>query len=559
MRTAILAGILVGLGSVGGLVYLRELQRGAEVEADARADAVETKDPSDASGDDDGTESAGRADADDPPPELALVLGSAALPLPSMPEVSKRLPMVGPNGKDRWGYPLKQPDEVALRTLLLEGRFDELEKHFSAYEKSQRKDHKFEYWPVRACAAFHVSHPRLVTALEAWREAKPDSYAATCAWGQHLEKKAWDARGNGAPGEIDAAKQAAFIKAIEEAQATYARALEINPKGLAAANQLILLARDLGLADDERLERLQTARHNCLRCTSPYEAYLEGLRTRWGGSPEVQEAYLKPRAGETAPSRIQSLAGFPHADRCQQLMAEQQFDAAILECRRAVKVGDYQEDLVDALRASGRLDKAAELAARVLEKKPSSVPAMEALFQDAQAREALDESAPLVLQMRRLAPSNPLWAERANSTLEALAVAAEAEIQEEQPRRAEKHVDLCLQINPDDRDCWALRGKIIAASPKGIDKLRKRVAANPDDFDAYRTLDSVLAKEADYAAITEAWDEFIERHPEHSRAFFERAAARRQLGDRDGTVADVEKACSLGLALACNQAEQIAG
>lgn len=541
MRTAILAGILVALGSVAGLLYLKDARDAGQIAQENEVHQAQAKELA------------------EPAYQRELARETESLILPSMPPLPEGLPLVGAEGTDRWGMPYAEPDDIALRQLLLAQRFDDLEAHFGAYQAAFEKEANHERWPLRACAAFRSSQPELVAALEAWRAAKPDSYAATCAWAQHLEREAWDLRGGGFASDVTPEAMKAFEAKLLESEAAYRRALELQPQALAPAVELIVSARDLGLDEAEQKARIDAALKICKTCASPHAAHLEGLRTRWGGSEDAQKAYVKRITRGKASKAVRALAGFPHDDRCRDLRTAEDYEGAVAACRKAAELGDYEDDLIDVLARAGEMAEALERSNARLETHPRSMQALKVRYDVSVDQKNVDAQAPVVLAMRRIAPSDETWAKRAAWTTDALAEMARHDVQRGERDTAKRRVDICLEINPNDQHCWTVRGMLIAANPNGIQRARELVEANPDDFNAHRMLDYALSTERDFRAIIEAWDGFIARHPDHAQALFERAAARKQLGDREGTMADVKKACSLGHREACQRQQQLGG
>ena len=52
------------------------------------------------------------------------------------------------------------------------------------------------------------------------------------------------------------------------------------------------------------------------------------------------------------------------------------------------------------------------------------------------------------------------------------------------------------------------------------------------------------------------WTQFLEQNPDHALAFFSRARLHLELSAFPEAIADLKKACALGLALACAKARE---
>ena len=101
-----------------------------------------------------------------------------------------------------------------------------------------------------------------------------------------------------------------------------------------------------------------------------------------------------------------------------------------------------------------------------------------------------------------------------------------------------------------------------ARPPGGVDEealaeLQLGVAEAPDDFDVRLRLDGALAARGRFEEIVAMWDVFIGAHPDHARAWQERGGAKWHAGDREGAIADTERACELGSQKACDTVPQL--
>jgi regulator of protease activity HflC (stomatin/prohibitin superfamily) len=104
------------------------------------------------------------------------------------------------------------------------------------------------------------------------------------------------------------------------------------------------------------------------------------------------------------------------------------------------------------------------------------------------------------------------------------------------------------------------RGAMEARAGKdasAIADLERSIALNPDRFEAYKILDGVFFKDHQYATAVQYWTQYIQLHPGDGRAYCERAGAYSWLPDAAHTLADAEKACSLGNQICCQVVNKI--
>lgn len=547
MRTAVLSALLVVAGLVA-FIFMTQDERLAKREAAASPQRVEPA-PAQKRG-------LPQSSVLDPKEEKRLTtLGMA---FPGMPEVGEALPLVGPKKKDKWGYPLQKPDKIALRALAIEGRFDELEAHFAAYQKKFASNPKYEFWPIMACEAFNDAHSELGAAVSAYVEAKPESPWAACAEAEFLEAKAWATRGGDVVSKTSERELEGFAKGLVPVDAALERALELEPKHIAAARARIVVARDRSMPPEELDARAEAALKICPACVSPHAAYLEALRTRWRGSYEEQDAYAK-RAQKRARKnpRLKTLLSFSKSDRCADLLTAEKYAPAIAACTEANADGAHESQFIDALRRAEKYQQAAERARKRLETHPQDVDALRAIaFAHWDDKNWLEE-AKTWLTIRQLDATDAGARNRVAQVIGYLTQIIDADIKAEAFDDAREHVQLCVDLHPDHPHCWQQLAPLLAR--EGIEPIREAADANPDDFDAQRRLDAVLSQQNAYPEIEQRWTAFIERNPDHARAYYERGGTRQRLGDKGGSLADVRKACNLGHLLACARAKQMAG
>ncbi len=93
--------------------------------------------------------------------------------------------------------------------------------------------------------------------------------------------------------------------------------------------------------------------------------------------------------------------------------------------------------------------------------------------------------------------------------------------------------------------------------PEAEKVLRQAVQLDPRSFDARRHLDYVLMRAQRWDEIFESWNEFLRLEPGHAGAYLERAGTHRHAGNAEQALRDLERACSLGEAKACQLRERL--
>src|SRR5207247_2540126 len=145
----------------------------------------------------------------------------APAPLPT------QLPLVGGDGVDSDGYPLKWIDRAALRSLLRAERYADLTRYFEQLQTAFETDPKKEYWISDAPSAFASAEAELLPLLDAWVAASPQSFAPYLARGAYRVHLGFARRGARWAKETHESDFAAMADAHKKAYVDLEQALSI--------------------------------------------------------------------------------------------------------------------------------------------------------------------------------------------------------------------------------------------------------------------------------------------------------------------------------------------
>jgi tetratricopeptide (TPR) repeat protein len=473
---------------------------------------------------------------------------------PSMPEIPEGPPFVGEDGLDAFEYPLRRPDATVLLALLEAQRFEELDAAMNHYEDAFEADYRKERWPRLAMDAFMVPSLAMEAKLDAWVEASPDSFGAWAARAAWRYEMGWELRGHAYSNKTLDSQFAAMGVQHEHAVRDYAQALSLRPRAVGALQGLILLARSAG---DDAGEQAYYARaiELCPKCFGVRQTYVLAIAPKWGGSWQHMD-----EAAAAAPvkrnRKLALLAGLSAFDRCRTLSGEKRFDEALEECAVAERKGVhplYACETADILNRQKRYAEALAKVEPALRIDPQNEPCLrEREF----ARRFLKDyvgAAQDILTLRRLGPYDEGLEEYVDWAMQRLRWDAN---QAAKAGRTEEEAELRALANlivPGGGDVQHPGG----VPEDALDGLRAAIAAAPDDFDAHLKLDQALAPRRRFPEIVAMWNVFLDAHPDHARAWMERGGAKWHAGDRDGAIADTERACELGLQSACGIVPQM--
>ncbi|HEX2878996.1 MAG TPA: DUF4034 domain-containing protein [Polyangiaceae bacterium] len=479
----------------------------------------------------------------------------AIAPLP------KGIPMVEREGNDAWGFPRSYVDQAGVRSLLHHGKYTELTQFFEHVQQEFEKDPAKEYWLFHATLAFYSAEPELLPKLDAWASALPFSFAPYLARGTHRVAVVWAKRGAKAASETPTADMQAMRDAAPLARKDLDRALQINPKLLAADRFGINLALPIG--DREAINTAMThAKQLCATCTSVSLKYMSTLEPRWGGSFEAMEHFARTQANPANP-KTRLYEGYALVERSRVKRAAKKFDEALQHANAACAIGDWPEFFVERAAVYAALEdypKALSEIDRAIE----SLPQHEFRMARARYRTKVGDwegaAADLVATIQVEPTDSDAQAWR---RFIAKGLSDQGWKAHEKGDRATaiRLLELAEQLDFADKEIRTRKEKAIRGGVTGkadeLTALEAQVRAHPDDLKAHQQLDYAYAKKRQFAKVIAMWTEYLRRHPNDGTAYFERSGAYYNSKQRDQAFADVEKACALGHNTACNYAKRM--
>lgn len=470
----------------------------------------------------------------------------AAVPEP------KGLPLLGLEGFDADGYPTQWVDQAGLRSLLKHRRFDALDAAFTHLQDAFEKNPRFEYWPADAADAFGSAEPSLRPLLQDWVAHSPDSFAAWLALGTHLEAVAHVQRGAKAARETSGGEFDEMRETLPVALEALEHALRLHPRLVAARSEqlwvLVLMGDAFRFQDTRRL-----ADQSCPSCFLHRVVVVQSLRPRWGGTYAAMRAAAKSAPVAENP-RLRFLTGLVEVDRAELAVHDDRLPDAMEEVEKACALGEYWAFLRQRAHVERRaraFDGARRDLDRALELRPGSPDVLierAELYLDLKDGERAGKD---LLTALRVNPSHFRGEQVYGPTVQTLIHDAWVFRNAGQRDDALRVLDLASELAPLDGEVLGRRVLVLTEGDAGIAGLRAQAEATPDDFRSQQVLDYALAKEKRYDEVVALWTAFLTRHPEEGRAYSERAGAFHQLGRQRETVADLEKACELGVTEGC--------
>lgn len=490
---------------------------------------------------------------------------SIVLPRPDLGELPESLPFIGPEGVDKYGYPYRQPDAVALGALFHAKKFEQLTTYLESYQAELDEDFKKEYWPRHA---YHViSQPDLShTELYAeWIEAYPDSHTPYLARGYHLFALSEQARGS-ASAQKTSDKQFADSRALKrQASVDIERALAIRP-GLPLAYMVQIRLRLGNVKAQDSV--LAAALEHCPKCSLTRYDYMAGLAREWGGPPGADENFSKEASVMTSLNpRLHLLAVYPWQRKCRALQRAKKWEYAKEMCDVALKVDpDYWSAqsgriMVDVYEGKTSPDTLLPRIEVALKGNPYNVLLLETKLN--QLHQAGDWLAGVTaaVELRRINWVNSHHAvERFLDAASYYLVFTFGKHPEVSSTDLKTLARALLEIIPNHAGTVCMNMALEEFPDVKEPNHRGAIAVSCSDvhnITSLVTTNRILSKRKDYASLEKHWTRFIANNPRSGEAYLYRSQARSKLGKTEDALLDANQSCTLNEKKACEFATSL--
>lgn len=475
----------------------------------------------------------------------SVVADVAPAPLPTA------LPLLGGEGVDADGYPKAYVDGPALRALLWQAKFADLDRWFAEFQDAFEKDPRKEYWPLDAAETFGSAEEMIEPRLDAWVHASPDSFAPWLARAAHRLARGIAMRGMASAKNTPRSNFDEMEKLLDLFFDDAKRAVDLRPK-LVAAMRLQIRACNQTSRHRERDAIFENAISLCPACFQIRVAEMIGLTPRWGGSAAEMRGSAA-RCDASLNPRCRYLEGFVDWDIAS---LERDPDKALAAIDRALSHGEYSFFLVERAEILGRkkdwsgADDACQKAKRQRPGDPDLVATCLASLWGLGRHE--DAARDLLAILRRDPTNDDARSVYAGISNNVAWVAGEQKKQGH-VEDALRTYELALDLAPNNPGLIFTRSELKYGPAKDVPALESNVAKNPDDLRAHQALDYTLAKLGKFDRVIEIWTAYLGRHPDDARALHERSGAYYHLKRWPECRADLQRACDFGISEACGQ------
>ena len=424
------------------------------------------------------------------------------------------------------------PTRRELLAMLRNREFSELTSVVDAKHALVVRDIRNESELHRVLQTFEINDPAITTLLDEWIAATPASPAPHVASAVHLNSRAYAARGGRLAADTTDEQFTGMYEFLTKSITAATAAIERDPRHTQAYRTLINAVRAQGdqAACGEFARQGLTAMPASLRIRW---ALVTCRLPRWGGShAAIERIWEQARpfvADHPALSVLQGAVAWDLARIAEGDEALRRFD-------KAVASGPFSVYFFDRAREHMAMKNAA------------------AALEDVQLALALTPEDPVMLDLQLKALADLGRHREASATLTILEEvdATYATVQEWRD----------YLRNATDRaaaqQSYANGYELYKAGDKdgALAAFLAHIRRNPSDFNAHLAIDIILAERRDWDGIIAQWSGYLMTHPNDGRAFLERGGAQHRKGSIDAARSDIETACRLDVAKACDIAKR---
>lgn len=460
-----------------------------------------------------------------------------------VPESEQSVLQPGSNGADL---------VLNIRELLAQHQFIELNHRLSSLDSAVSESIRYEETLLRAYSAFNVNDDSMESDFNQWVVATPDHYVPYLARALFHYRMGWKARGHAYASETSPDQLQGMRARFDSAKGDIHQALSLNNKPLLIYSLLVDIESTLG---NDRAAKAMMHSGLGVHPLSFHirSSYLRSLIPRWGGSYEEMSTYIQASQEKVSDNpRLQLLKGFVYADIGDMELLRDNYETAKQRYTQALNYGEYPDHYYQRAKVNywqGDYDSALSDIENAIELESGR-----AIYHSWHSRilmklGRLDESIDSIKLAFRLDPGEERVSDQKERLAHQLVGRGDEHSQAYDYQTAIRFYKEALELVPNDAETYyrlAWSHGNLHQVDLAVASVDKAIQLNPDNINYFVYADRMLARNKQWDKIISYWNIFIERHPDVSRAYFERGGTHYHNGDMDSALADLKTASDLG-------------
>lgn len=464
---------------------------------------------------------------------------------------------------DEYGYPKQKPDKVALRALFDLGKTVELDSVLTLYQRLFEQDFRYEDLASDAFGIFAHPDSSQEALYNRWVERMPNSFVPYLARAEYYHRLGWANRGYAWASETSHEQFAGMEYFFEMAEQDCRAVLDRQPQVLRTFEILLNIA----IARGDLYVSSMIMSHAARLCPYSFrlrDHFMYNLLPRWGGSYEsMMEFAIESQDLVGTNPKMKLLLGYASWDIARVFSSAKQYPEALESVDKALSYGESSLFRAERGHILDRIERHEEAIVEydsILVRNPRNASVGVDKARSLYKLKRFDESAAVVRQVEAIEPLNSDLLEFKDGIAQDLVYDGYELYKQKAYAEAIALYDAALSFEPRYGPAYYYRGLANIYQRQldvALSDFKNAIGINPRDFESYRLLDWVLVQYGDWDAIIAYWTQYIKLKPDDGRAYNERGGAYFHKPDYPAALADAEKACSLGVADACNKVATI--
>lgn len=441
---------------------------------------------------------------------------------------------------------------LELKSMLRQHRFGALNDRLSSLDEAIKASIEHEKPMVTAYNVFAVSDESIETHLNRWVRTTPDSYVPYLARANFHYTMGWKARGYDSASNTAEEQLSGMSARFDQARQDIHQAMSLNNQPI--FNYLLLTSIETTEGNQQAARAMMTSGLDIYPLSySIRDRYLRALEPRWGGSYEAMSDYIRESQGQASGnSRLKLLKGHIESDMADREMLSRNYASAATRYSRALVHGDNAYLYYQRAKAYLRQTRY-ELALSDIKKAVAMVP-HSAFYQARYSRVLmqmgrLDEAREPIALAKKLDSSNRFVASQSENLARRYYNTGIELSRSQDYQSAIEHYAIAAELAPYHADTFyslAANHKRVHQLEPALDNIQRAIQLDPDNLSYVKLADSILTRNKQWDVIISYWNDFIERNPDVTEAYFQRAGTHYHNGNLDAALADMKRADDMG-------------
>lgn len=442
---------------------------------------------------------------------------------------------------------------IKIRNMLIDKKFNELNKYFEELDKKYEVDISIEELLYISYDALAIKDIEYEEFFNSWIIFSPNSYVPYLGRGIFYYNMGWKERGNRWASETKDEQFEKMYKYFKKSKLDLDKSLVINQRIIYPYDTLIDMANTTSNEDEVEYlvkKALEINRHSL----KIRQRYLKTISPRWSGSYEKMTDYVDNIPIDLkANPKLKYLYGFIDSDKADMAKISSRYNQENRLLTKSLSLsGDYHSTIFKLGKNYVKQDKYKEgiiqlsKAIDIFKENSDYFYWRTIAYIDIKEFEKAKND---ILYAYALNPFDKYIKKKKIYLGKVLNHEAYKLRKDNEIEQALNLYNIALQVDlENDSMYYGIAQTYIRQHDleSALDNIKIAIEINPNDINHYLLIDYLLAKNKDWNQIISYWDSFIKLYPDNGRAYSERGGAYYHKGDIKKAVENAKISGDLG-------------